>query len=76
MALNLTVVLNCIPDYTSVSILRIRLACGFQTRVTAKSRPQKLQGDNWNKDHLGSVGIMCQAHCLTNSSLRSIVVYV
>ena len=41
MALKLTGALNRIPDYTYVSMLRIHLACGFQTRVTAKSRPQK-----------------------------------
>jgi len=46
MALKLTGSLNRIPDYTSVSMLRVHLACGFQTRVTAKSRPQKTSNTN------------------------------
>jgi len=46
MALKLTGALNHIPDYTSVSMLRVHLACGFQTRVTAKSRPQKTSNTN------------------------------
>ena len=40
MALKLTGALNRIPDYTSVSMLSVHLACGFQMRVTAKLRPQ------------------------------------
>jgi len=46
MALKLTEALNCIPDYTSVSMLCVHLACGFQMRVTAKSRPQKTSNTN------------------------------
>ena len=43
MALKLTGVSHCIPDYTSASMLCVHLACGCQTRTTAKSRPQKFQ---------------------------------
>jgi len=43
MALQLTGALNCILDYTSVSILRVHLACGFQTKGPAKLRPQNLK---------------------------------
>ena len=43
MALKLTGALNCIPNYTSVSMLRIHLAYDFQMRVTAKIKATKLQ---------------------------------
>ena len=43
MALKLTGAPHCIPDYTSVSMLYVHLACGCQTKVTAKSSSQKLQ---------------------------------
>ena len=43
MALKLIEASHCIPGYTSMSMLHVHLACGYQTRARARLRPQKFQ---------------------------------